>query len=144
MPQNRLWHVRMLTELSLCSCRKVHTTCFIHNTRACVLQDFHLVTPFYLFRRGHPVSCSHEQRKWSPREVTVNCVLGRDVHDGKLEKSGVTQRLQGTSRGPEHCSSSASGAGGLANTLGCALQLVRVRQDTTEVTKQNCQNLLQA
>ena len=39
IPPNRLQHDGMLTELSLCSWRKVNTTCFLYDARACVVQD---------------------------------------------------------------------------------------------------------
>lgn len=44
-------------------------------------------------------SCSHAHRKWSPREVAVSRVSGRNVRDGKFGKPGVTERFQRTTKG---------------------------------------------
>lgn len=44
-------------------------------------------------------SCSHEHRKWSPREVAVSRVSGRNVRDGKFGKPDVTRRFQRTAKG---------------------------------------------
>lgn len=87
----------MLTEPSPCSWMKVTTTRCLYKVCARVL------SARLLSHVPHPtppggdltVSCSHEQSKWSPREVTVNYVPGKDVWDGKSREPGVTQRSQG-------------------------------------------------
>lgn len=86
--------------LSPCFWRKVNattsfTTCrqACHEAFVCILRSLPLQTEIC------KESCSQEHRKWSPREVAVSRVSGRNVRDGKFGKPGVTKRFQRAAKG---------------------------------------------
>lgn len=61
-----------------------------HLQHASKARDLHLHSSHSNSSDGHMQgSRSHEQRKRNSREVTVNCVSGRDARDGKFGESDV-------------------------------------------------------